>query len=384
MLEISSFAACVLVGLSLCYVMFAIMGVLRFGLGLKAAQNPSNPPPVTMLKPLCGMEPNLAENLRTFCRQDYDTYQIVFGVRDRNDPTIAIIKQIIEEFPERDISLVIDDRIIGTNYKISNLANMMAVAKHDILVVSDSDMRVRPDYLNAVAAPFKDETVGATTCLYSGHAIGGTPSKLGAMYINDWFLPSALLPTMFGAIKYCFGATMAVRRDVLDKIGGFDALASYLADDYMLGQLVVEKGYRVALAPYVVENIIYEPDMKGLFQHEIRWARTIRSVQPIGYTLSFVTEALPLSLIGALPLYFFTGSGLLAFALVLSALAMRTALHYAVSVAIPGQSTFAPWLIPFRDLLTVAVRVVSYFGSKVMWRESAFEIHADNQLKIAK
>lgn len=388
MLEILSFAACVLVGLSFCYVVLAILGVIRFGMKLRTtATVASNLPatlPATMLKPLCGMEPGLADNLRSFCRQDYDTFQIVFGVRDRNDPVIPIIDDIIEEFPNHDISVVVDDRIIGTNYKICNLANMMAVAKHDVIVISDSDMRVRPDYLKTIAAPFADNTVGATTCLYSGRPSGGLPSKLGAMFINDWFLPSALLPTMFGELTYCFGATMAVRRNVLEKLGGFDALADYLADDYMLGQLVVEQGYRIVLAPYIVENIIFERDLKGLFQHELRWARTIRSVQPVGYTLSFITELFPLALIASLPLYGLTGSGILVLAFLCSAMAVRIALHYAVSITVPGGTIFAPWLIPVRDLVSVAVRVVSYFGSKVLWRESAFEIHANNQLKIAK
>ena len=133
-----------------------------------------------------------------------------------------------------------------------------------------------------------------------------------------------------------------------------------------------------------MENIIYERDLTGLFQHELRWARTIRSVQPLGYALSFITELMPLSLIAALPLYLFTESAILALAVVGSALAVRLALHYAVSISVPGGSMFAPWLIPARDLVSVAVRIVSYFSSKVLWRESAFEIHANNQLKIAK
>jgi ceramide glucosyltransferase len=384
MMEILSFAACVLLSLSFCYVGLAVVGVLRFGIKLEAPPLSDGTAPVTMLKPLCGLEPGLAENLRTFCAQDYENFQIVFGVRDRDDPAIPIINGIIGEFPDHDISLVVDDRIIGTNYKISNLANMMAVAKHDIVVISDSDMRVRPDYLRIVTAPFADGTVGATTCLYSGSTGGGMPSKLGALFINDWFFPSALLPTMFGSLNYCFGATMAVRRDVLEQVGGFDALADYLADDYMLGQFVVEQGYRIALAPYVVENVIHEPDMRGLFQHELRWARTIRSVQPVGYSLSFVTELLPLSLIAALPVYFYTGSAAPALAIIVSAFAMRVALHYSVSVSVPGGTLFVPWLIPVRDLVSVAVRIVSYFSSKVLWRESAFEIHANNQLKIAE
>ena len=288
------------------------------------------------------------------------------------------------EFPGHNISLVIDDRIIGTNLKISNLANMMAVAKYDVIAISDSDMRVGRDYLKTIVQPFKDDTVGAVTCLYSGRPINGLPSKLGATYINDWFLPSALIPATFGSLTYCFGATMAVRRKMFLGLGGFGALADFLADDYMLGHLVSDAGHKIVLAPYVVENVISETSLKSLFSHELRWARTIKSVQPFGYALSFITELLPLSVLTMVPIYLATGSALLAGAVVGGAFAMRIALHYAVSVTVPGGGPFAPWLIPLRDLLTASVRITSYFGTKVLWRESAFEIQTGNQLKIVE
>lgn len=370
--------------MSFCYLLLAIVGVMRFGRRLKARAPESGEMPVTILKPLCGMETDIAENLRSFCRQDYGAYQIVFGVRDRGDPVIRVVERIMEEFPALDIALVVDDRVIGTNYKISNLSNMMAVARHDILAISDSDMRVRPDYLRTIAAPFADATVGATTCLYSGTTRNGVASELGAMFVNDWFLPSALVPTMVGELRFCFGATMAVRRDVLAKFGGFAALANYLADDYMLGHRVVQQGYRIALAPYIVENVIYEAGIKGLFLHELRWARTIRSVQPVGYALSFITDVLPLSLIAAVPIYLATASSGWALAVPGVALALRLLLHFAVCRIAPPGTICAPWLIPLRDLLSVSVRVASFFGSRVQWRERSFVIRANNQLSAAE
>jgi len=384
MLDILAISAVVLLFLSFCYVVVALVCVVRFGLKQREAAPEGNRPPVTILKPLCGMEVDLEANLRSFCEQEYENFQVVFGVRDSDDPAIEVVNRLKASLPDRDIALVVDGRVIGTNYKIGNLANMMAVAKHDIIAISDSDMRVTPDYLKAITAPFADPAVGAATCLYSGNAKGGTLSKLGAMFVNDWFLPSAVLASMVGPLEYCFGATMVLRRNVLAGFGGFEALADYLADDYMLGQFTVQRGYRIALVPYVVQNVVFEPSLKGLFLHELRWARTIRSVQPVGYAFSFITEILPISLLAAGLLYAETLSPMLAVALLGGAFAMQVALHDAVCRMVPGGTTYAPWLIPVRDLLSLSVRVASYFGSRIEWRDRSFVIRANNQLKAAK
>ena len=364
--------------LSLGYVAVALTCVLRFRRRLAHAMTSRVTAPVTLLKPLCGLECEMADNLRSFCRQDYGTYQIVFGVRDADDPAIAVVDALRAEFPERDIALVVSDRIIGSNPKVSNLANMMAAAKHDLLIISDSDMRVAPNYISSMVAPFRAADVGVTTCLYSASARGGIASELGAMFINDWFFPSSLVAVGFGELKFCFGATMAIRRDVLKAIGGFPALADHIADDYMLGRLANEDGYRIALAPYIIENIVHEPSLKSLFVHEIRWARTIRSVQPLGYTCSLITEFFALSLLAGLALYGAGTSVLLALAPIGAALALRWALHHAVWLCQPAGRTYTPWLIPIRDLFTLAVRVCSYFGSTVTWREQILTVRRRN------
>tara|TARA_Y100001936_G_scaffold253969_1_gene322868 strand:- start:9323 stop:10486 length:1164 start_codon:yes stop_codon:yes gene_type:complete len=366
------------------YMVIAIGGVLIFGRRIRKEPPASNDLSVTVLKPICGIEHELADNLRSFCRQEYGQHQLIFGVRDKNDPAIPIIETVIKEFPERDIELVIDDQIIGSNYKISNLANMAKYAKHDVFVISDSDMRVRPDYLTRVAAPLVNPKVGATTCLYSGLAASGIASRLGAMFVNDWFLPSALIPTMFGKLTFCFGATMAVRRTVLESFGGFSALADFLADDYMLGRHVVEKGYDVALVPYVVENIILEQDLKGVFLHEIRWARTIRSVQPGGYAASVLTEVFPLSILASIGAFTLGASSTISLLPIVVALGFRLVLHYSVCRGLTSGNSCGAWLIPFRDLLSFAVRIYSFCGTKVLWRENEFVVLADNRLKVAK
>ena len=331
-------------------------------------------PPITVLKPVCGLEPRLYENLRSFCAQDYPEFQILFGVRERNDPAIPVIERLIREFPDRGAALVIDPRVIGSNYKISNLANMIGCARHHYLAISDADCKVGRSYLAEVAAVFSDPKVGAVTCLYRGTPSGNRlADRLGAMFINEWFLPSVLIALMSEPLEYCFGATMAVRREALEAIGGIEALACYLADDHMLGRLVAASGYR-----HIVEITISEPSLKSLFRHELRWARTMRAVRPRGYALSFVTDVLPIAMLVALA----TGlrsSGLI---LVGLALVLRVLMHFAARTTFGSDGFLWPWLVPLRDILTFTVRAASFVGRRVEWRQQKFSVQSDGQMVI--
>ncbi|MFQ5660775.1 MAG: bacteriohopanetetrol glucosamine biosynthesis glycosyltransferase HpnI [Gammaproteobacteria bacterium] len=372
-LSIISWIAVILSFVSCGYVLVAVRCMRRFAQESPGHAVDEEKTPVTLLKPLCGMDPELLENLRSFCLQHYPHYQIIFGVMDREDPAIPVVQQVIKEFPQRDLKLVVDGSLHGSNHKISNLINMYAFARHGLIVISDSDMRVSPDYLNAVTGPFQEEEVGVVTCLYVGKAINGLPSRLGAMFINEWFLPAALVAVRFAGNRYCFGATMVVRPGVLEKIGGLESLADYLADDYMLGRHVIDQGMRVHLAPVVVENVIQEPSLKSLILHELRWARTMRTVQPIGYAFSFLTDALPLSLLAALVIYFSTGSISIGAGLAGFALFTRYLLHSAVNMKFARPQPL--WMIPVRDLLTFTIRVVSYMGRVVSWREQKLSVN---------
>ncbi|MAH84990.1 MAG: hypothetical protein CBB68_11965 [Rhodospirillaceae bacterium TMED8] len=377
-----SFVITTLLILSFAYLGVAIFGVWWFAQRLNKNPKLIDRAPVTILKPICGSEPGLLENLRSFCEQDFAAYQVVFGVRDPNDPAIDIVYQLIGEYPAKDLSLVIDEHILGQNLKVSNLANMFRVARHDIILVSDSDMRVGPQYLAAVISAFDDDGVGAATCLYSGSANKNIASRLGAMFINDWFLPSALIPMLFVELKYCFGATMAIRRDVLKSIGGFEALVDVLADDYMLGHKIFNKGRRIALVPYVVENIVVESGFKTLFDHETRWARTIRSVKPVGYFLSLVTETFSLSIIAGLVFYANQGSAVYAVLPIVIALALRSILHYSVQTEFARESSMAAlWLIPLRELFSLMVRIYSFFGQNVSWRGQKMTVRNNSRLE---
>ncbi|HQU16709.1 MAG: bacteriohopanetetrol glucosamine biosynthesis glycosyltransferase HpnI [Gammaproteobacteria bacterium] len=363
---------------SLLYVAGAIAALLAWG--RRRVPLAPQTPPVTILKPLCGAEPELYENLRSFCDQDYPEFQVVFGARDADDPALAVARRLVAEFPHRDLSVVADPRTIGTNHKVSNLANLLPAARHEYLVIADSDIRVGPDYLRSVVGPLLDPGVGVVTCLYRGRALGPVWSRLGALFINEGFLPSVLVARALGSSAFSFGSTLALRRAALDQAGGLPALASHLADDYQLGALTRRQGLRTVLSPYLVETLAHEPSAARLLHHELRWGRTIRTIQPWGYFFSGVTYALPMSLIGA---------GLAAprpwaLALPLLALALRLMLHYAASAGLRLSNPPGPWLVPFRDLLSFAVWSGSFLGRRVRWRRGDFSVQSDGRMRANK
>ena len=362
---------------SIGYVLYATYCVRRFGRQVGAARAATGPtPPFSVLKPICGLEPGLYENLRSFCEQDYPDFQVVFAVRDATDPAIPVVERVRQEFPALPTVLVVDGTVVGTNLKISNLVNAWPQVRHDLVVIADSDMRVERDYLRTLGASFADPKTGAVTCLYRGMPQPGMASQLAALFINDWFLPSVLVAHSLKPLDYCFGATMAVRREVLDAMGGLEALAFYLADDHVLGKLVSELGYAVHLCPYVVETRVHEPNLAHAYRHELRWARTVRTAQPVGFAFSFLTDAIPLALISLMV----SGPRPAAFALLAAAAAARLALHYNVRRAVTVTFPAAPGLFPLRDVLRTLVWAMSFTGSSVHWRDHRFSISTDGQL----
>lgn len=326
-------------------------------------------PGVTILKPVAGDEPDLYGNLCSFCAQDYPQFQVVFGVADAGDSAIATVRRVIEAFPQADPSLVIGADATAPNFKVATLLAMASACKHDVLVVADSDTKVGPTYLRAVVAPLADASVAAVTCVYRGRSTGGLASDLGAMMIDEQFIPSVLVAAL-GTVRFCLGATMAVRRRVLDAIGSFAALAPYLADDQKLGEMVSRHGSRVAIAPFVVEHDVAEPDMRALWAHEVRWARTSRLARPWGYAGYFITYPLPLALVFA-ALSHDLVLGPIALAL---AVALRLATHYAARTALRVGTPDKPWLIPLRDVLGLAVWIVSLGGKHVRWRDTLLTV----------
>lgn len=338
--------------------------------------------PVSVLKPLRGEDSALMDNLRSFCRQDYPIFQIVFGVADPDDPAVAVVRALMAEFPACDLALVVNPRRNGANFKIANLSNMLPSARYEILVIADSDMRVTPDYLAAVTAPLVQQpaaepATGLVTCLYRGVSSGGVWSDLACLHINHGFLPQAVAAETLGIGAGCFGATMALKRSTLDAVGSWDALVNTLADDHVLGREVGRLGLTVDLSPYLVDDIVDEPSLAALFRHELRWARTIRLVAPKGFLGSVVTYPVPLAALatalGVLPVA--------APAMLLVALMCRLLAALRVNRAL-RLSHAGLWLLPVRDLLSFAVFIASFLGRNVAWRESKFRIGRSGQLTI--
>lgn len=334
-------------------------------------------PPVTIAKPICGLEVELLENLRSYFVQDYPSYEILFGARDPNDPALAAVRKVMAEFPAADATLLVNNgEIPGTNRKVANLVTICRRAKYGILVVADSDIRVPPDCLSSIASCYEDDEVGAVTCLTVAEPVKGLPSTLGAMYINEEFLPSILVAMAVEPLTWCLGPTMSARRSALDAIGGFEALTDHLADDYLLGNLIARRGLRVELAGSVSRNVLYEPSLKALFLHELRWARTIRTVRPLGYAGTIFTMATPWA-VAVLLVSGFSLAGWLALA---AALALRAGVQLAVrrKFRLPGIP--ALWWIPLREFLSFAVWCASHMGQNVLWKRNLFRVSTDGRL----
>jgi ceramide glucosyltransferase len=367
-----------------------------------ARQHPAPPsarPPVTVLKPLHGDEPLLEEALTTLCRQDYPDWQIVFGVRDAADPAVAVVHRLQARFPNLDIALVVDATLHGRNNKVSNLINMMSAARHDVLLIADADVHARPDYLDRLVAALLRPGVGLVTTLYAGlpapmqkdaaapawpddRAQSSLPAKLGATHITHGFLPSAVLARALGR-QDCLGATMGLRRDDLERFGGFRALVDHLADDNVLGRRITGLGLSVALADTVTLTTVPETSLRTLFRHELRWARTIRALEPAGFAASVVQYPLAWALLTVLV----TGGALWSIGLFFIAWVLRAIAAIGVDSALAplwsaewgseargGHDVAAlafccpVWLLPLRDVFSVAVMLASYGGRQVEWR----------------
>ena len=338
------------------------LAVRRFS--RRPAAAPAAQPPVTVLKPLHGDEPLLEEALASYCEQDYPEFQLVFGVQDAADPALHVLRRLRARFPDVDMAVVVDPTPHGANRKVANLINMLPDAKHNVLVISDSDIHAAPGYLDSLVHSLATPGVGLVTTLYAGLPSGDSlTGRLGAAGINHAFLPGALLARAMGR-QDCMGATMALTRGTLERIGGLHALSDHLADDAVLGRLVRARGLGIALASTVPATTVPETRMPALFQHELRWARTIQSLVPVGFALSAVQYPLfwSAALVGL--------SGGNAWAWLVFALAWTV--RGASALGVERRLGLAPglsiWLLPLRDLFSVAVILASYWTDRVAWR----------------
>jgi ceramide glucosyltransferase len=337
-------------------------------------------PPVTVLQPLCGAEPGLYENLRSLCAQDYPEFQIIYGVRDSSDPALAVVERLRREFPSRQIDLVVNPQTHGNNLKVSNLVNMFTCARYDVLTMVDSDVAVGPDYLATVTAPLANPEVGVVSCVYRAVPTGRIWSRLGAMYINDWYMPSVLLARLFGFRGYASGQTICVRRATLQAIGGLRTIANHLADDFRLAELVRGLGLRVMLSPYPLRAGHDEPDAGSLIRHEMRWMRTIRVLRPHSFRLLFLSFGLPLSAVGITLVAAEPTVALAAWALFCTAVLARLLLHLTQRQRDLQRACADLWLLPAHELLISLVWLGCFFTSRITWRGHEFDVDADGGL----
>jgi ceramide glucosyltransferase len=367
------------------YEVMALLAVMIWKLrGSKPAAIPVTSPPVTLLKPLCGAEESLYENLRSFFLQEYGDYQIVFGVRDAADPAIAVVERLVKEFPRVATKLVINAQQHGSNRKVSNLINMLPYARHDVLAIVDSDAHVDETYLAKITAALGQDGVGLVTCTYRSIPADGLWSRLGAMYINDWYIPSVLLAWLFGHRGFASGQTLCLQRRTLEAIGGLLPIANHLADDYELGERVRKMGLRAVLSDYVTRTEHYEPTLNHLLGHEIRWMRTIRALQPQGFRFLFVSFSLPLAFLGAALLLSVPSLGTLSLTLLAVTLLARLILYAAARWGDERLDLSDLWLVPTRDVLLLWVWWRALRTSRVTWRGHEFSVDAHGVMRVLR
>lgn len=334
-------------------------------------------PPVTLLKPLHGMEPRLRENLESFFRQDYPTFELVFGVRNADDPALAVVHELMRRYPAVAVQICHSGEPAWANAKVHNLQRMLAQASHATLVISDSDVNVAPHYLRAVTQPLLDPKVGMVTCVYRGVPSGGVWSRLEALGMSVEMTSGVLVADMLEGMKFALGPTMATRRDCLDAIGGFKALADYLADDYVLGNRIHAAGYEVVLSDHIIEHHVINRSWLASLQHQVRWAKSTRRSRPKGHLGTGLTFAVPFALLGSTIAWTLGRPELAAVLLVISVL-NRAVQCYAVGWGIvrdPASRT-AFLLYPVRDLLGFVYWAASFLtGSRTTWRGQRYVIH---------
>ncbi|HKP87075.1 MAG TPA: bacteriohopanetetrol glucosamine biosynthesis glycosyltransferase HpnI, partial [Blastocatellia bacterium] len=335
-------------------------------------------PPVSIMIPLYGADFKAYQNYALFCRQDYPRYQIVFGVRESTDSSVPIVEKLIADFSDTDIDLVICPDVIGANLKVSNLQNMYARVKHERVVIVDSDIRVGSDYLRRIVSELSDEGVGLVTCLYRAAEAPDFAAGLEAVGITAEFMPGVLMARMIEGVKFSLGSTMATTRTRLESLGGFHALKDYLADDFMLGNLIARQGYEVRISDYTVETAMAPVGLLAMVRHQMRWARSTRISRPLGYLGLIFTHGTTLALINLIV----SGGSPLSVSLLAFTLAARMSMGWLIGVRYLKDKILRHnfWLLPVRDVLSFVIWCLSWVGRRVEWRGRLFEVRRDGKM----
>ena len=359
------------------YYLLSIFSARRFFFGSSSETAPVGgksefAPPASILKPVRGLDREAYENYASFCRLDYPEYEVLFCVNEADDPAVPVIEKLIRDFPERSISLFVGAEHRGSNGKVNKLCRLAREARYDLLVISDSDIRVGPDYLRAVVAPFRDPKVGAVTCMYKGLADRQLGAELEAVGAASDFFAGVLVARQLEGVKFAMGSTMVTTRRHLGEIGGFESLADQHSDDFELGRRIAARGWRVELSRYAVWTIYPAQTARTYFEHQLRWARTTRLCRPWGYLGLLLTYGLPWSLAAAIV----APSGSVAAGYLGAYLVLRFLMAWTVGVWGIKDPVLRRrlWLVPVRDALAFLVWMASFLSNRIQWRGLEFTI----------
>ena len=330
--------------------------------------------PISILKPLAGLDAGLESNLRTFFEQDYPAFEILFAVRHHDDPSVAVIEKLQAEYPRVESKLIVTGEPPYPNAKVFSLDRMLREATHDLVVMSDSDIRVEPGMLRTIAAEFQDPKLGIATCPYRALAGNGLWSRLEANGMNTEFLAGVLVARMLEGMHFAIGPTIAARRSALMAIGGFSRLKDYLAEDFVMGKFASEAGFGVILSSYVIEHHIGGGDWRDIASHRLRWVRSTRRSRPLGYIGQLFTMTLPLALIMfAIAPEWWPAA--------MAAIMIRITSAYVVSRVVRSRIDWL--LLPVEDVLGFTFWLSGFFGSTIAWRGRRYRVHADGRFELA-
>ncbi len=362
------------------YYIAGILAAVRFFSRERAKKLPDFTPPVSVLKPVHGVDFATYENFASFCTQDYSDYEILFGVNDLSDSAVAIIQKVIADFPERPIRILSGAAQIGSNRKINNLVLLAREARHEILVQSDGDVRVGPNYLREVVAPFHDPAVGVVSCLYRGIAQNNLWAELEDVGAASDFMAGALVADWKEGVTFALGASVTTTKSWLARIGGYEALANLLADDYEIGNRVHQAGGKVLLSREPVWTMYPAQTARGFWEHQVRWARTIRLVRPASFLGLLFTFGLPLALLAAAvaPAAWIGAAYLLAY------LVLRLLMAWVVGVWGLQDALLRRklWLVPLCDLFHFAVWLAAFTSHRIQWGGLEFKLRNGQMIQI--
>ncbi|HEY6269616.1 MAG TPA: bacteriohopanetetrol glucosamine biosynthesis glycosyltransferase HpnI [Candidatus Acidoferrum sp.] len=365
----------------LVYYLLATLVVLRFFSKQRARVLPDFTPPVSILKPVRGVDFGSYENFASFCPQDYPDYEILFAVNDDEDPAVPVIRRVISEFPERQIRLLVGAEHLGANRKVNKLARLAREARNEVLVLTDGDVRVGPHFLREVVAPLADRKVGAVTCFYRGIAEKNLGADIEAVGASSDFFAGVLMAGWMEGITFALGASVATTKEWLGKMGGFEAIAGTLADDYELGNRIAKAGGAVLLSREPVWTMYPAQTLRSFWDHQVRWARTVRLCRPLSYLGLLFTQGLPWALLAAFvaPAKWIAGAYLLAYTIFRFAMAWTVGI-WGVQDEVLRRKI---WLVPLRDAIHFVVWLASFGSNHIRWGNMEYAIRQGQMVSIA-